>query len=236
LPNIFSQWILVVLIIVVLANWDRLQDPRVWLPALLLFLIGGVSHLGNLIVMGTLLVLLAGVSLLSAGESADRRAPRALLLLVAAGGLGSFLLYYAEFTGHMIQEARAVVDQKFGGGLRVAGTLDFAKVPVAISAAVIAGGTLGALVARDKATSLFQRALIAWFVSAGLFVVAAYLVGVYVRYNVFVLPALSLGVGMGCVWLLQRFRWSYLLIALYLAYVVWVGLSFWYQRVMYSYH
>jgi hypothetical protein len=236
LPNIFSQWILVVLLIVVLANWGRLYEPRVWSAALLLFVLGGVSHLGNLIVMTTLLLLIAGVDWLLAKEPSARRATRALLLLVAAGTIGSYLLYYADFTWHMFQEFQAVMDQKFGGGLRVAGTLDFAKVPVAISTVVIAGGTLGAFIGRRTVTPLLQRALLAWFVSAGLFVLAAYFVGVYVRYNVFVLPALSLGVGMGCVWLLGRSRWSYLAIAFYFAYVIWVGLSFWYQRVMYSYH
>jgi len=83
---------------------------------------------------------------------------------------------------------------------------------------------------------LLKRALLAWFVSAALFVAIAQFAGIYVRYNVFVLPALSIGVGLGCAWLARRGVWGVVAVALYLAYVLWVGLSFWYARVMFAYH
>ena len=221
---------------VVLANFSRLSDRAVFFSALFLFFVAGVSHLGNLIVMATLLVAISAVTLLLSSAKPDRKNAGILLLLVFAGSLLAFVLYYSDFVGLLVQEATGILVNKFGGGVRVAGTLNFAKVPLAISLAVIGGGLIGSLIGRPLMTPMFRRAMLAWYLSAGLFVLAAQFIGVYVRYNIFVLPALGIGVGLGCVWLLRRWRWSYPLVILYLGYVVWVGASFWFQRVMFSYH
>jgi hypothetical protein len=114
--------------------------------------------------------------------------------------------------------------------------LNFAKVPIAISAAVIAGGAIGTVLGWKRLAPIFQRALLAWLASAGVFVAFAQFVGVYVRYNIFALPALSLGAGLTCLWSIRRGWWGYILAAAYLLYVVWVGMSFWFSRVLFAYH
>lgn len=236
LPNIYSQWLLLALVTVVLGGYEHLSDPRVWLTVVFLYFVAGVSHIGNLIVMTAFLVTFAVVLMIWKPDGNVRRSARALGLAVAAGAVLTFALYYIDFTGLLWQEFIGLLQQKFGGGLRVAGTLAFSKVPVAISTAVIVGGLAGTVVGWKNISPLFQRALLAWFLSAALFVAIAQFAGIYVRYNIYVLPALSLGVGIGCAWLAPRGKWAYAAIALFLAYVIWVGLSFWFVRVMYVYH
>ena len=236
LPNIFSQWLLLALVVVVLGGYDHLTDRRVWLLVVFLYILAGVSHIGNLIVMTTLLTTFAVVLWVSPIDTATRLKARALLLTVLVGGTLTFLLYYIDFVVLLWNEFVGLLQKKFGGGLRVAGTLNFAKVPVAVSNAVIAGGLLGTAVTWREQPGLLKRALLAWFLSAALFVAIAQFAGIYVRYNVFVLPALSIGMGLGCAWLARRGVWGYVVVALYLAYVIWVGLSFWYVRVMFAYH
>ncbi|MBI4671389.1 MAG: hypothetical protein HY741_06930 [Chloroflexi bacterium] len=236
LPNIFSQWLLLALVVVVLGGYDHLRDRRVWLVVVFLYVVAGISHIGNLIVMTTLLVTFAAVLMLWSPDAESRPQARALLLAVVVGATLTFLLYYIDFTALLLSEFVGLLQKKFSGGLRVAGTLNFAKVPVAISNAVIAGGLLGTVIAWREQPALLKRALVAWFVSAALFVAIAQFAGIYVRYNIYVLPALSIGVGLGCAWLARRGIRAYFIVALYLAYVIWVGLSFWYVRVMFAYH
>jgi len=239
LPNIYSQWLLLALVTVVLGGYERLRTRRVWWSVVFLYFVAGVSHIGNLIVMTALLLTLALAVWLQPLDESARRNARALAWAVGAGAALAFGLYYIDFSGLLLSEFTGLLQQKFGGGLRVAGTLNFAKVPVAISAAVIVGGIGGAIVGWKTLPSLFQRALLAWFLSAALFVVIAQFAGIYVRYNIYALPALSLGVGIGGAWLTARGKWTfaaYAALALYLAYVLWVGLSFWFVRVLYVYH
>ncbi len=239
LPNIYSQWLLLALIAVVLGGYPKLRDRRVWLGIVFLFFSAGISHIGNLIVMTAFLAAFALALWLWAPDAAARQNARALALAIVAGIALSFALYYVDFTGLLWNEFVGLLQKKFGGGLRVAGTLAFAKVPVAISAAVIVGGLAGTAVGWKQIAPLLQRALLAWFLSAALFVAIAQFAGIYVRYNVYALPALALGVGIGCAWLTTRGKWTYAAYAalvFYLAYVIWVGLSFWFTRVMYVYH
>lgn len=241
LPNIFSQWLLLALVAVTLGGYGRLHERRVWLVLVFLFVVAGLSHIGNLIVMTTLLAALAVELALRAPGAVDRQQARALIVAVVAGTVLTFLLYYVDFTALLFGEFVGLLEKKFGGGLRVAGTLDFQKVPVAISAAVIAGGIAGVLItytrlARELIPPLLRRGLIAWLVSAAIFVLIAQFAGIYVRYNVFVLPALALGVGLGCAWLVRRGIWAQLATAGYLGYVVWTGLVYWMSRVMFAYH
>lgn len=236
LPNIYSQWLLLALVTVVLGGYAQLRDRRVWLIVVFLYFTAGVSHIGNLIVMTAFLVTLAVVCWIWKPDENARRNALALGLAVAAGAVLTFALYYSDFTGLLLQEFTGLLQLKFAGGLRVAGTLAFSKVPVAISTAVIVGGLAGTALGWKNTLPLFQRALLAWFLSATLFVATAQFAGIYVRYNIYVLPALSLGVGIGCAWFAPRGRWAYAGIGLFLAYVIWVGLSFWFERVMYVYH
>ncbi len=239
IPNLFSQTLLLTLIVVVLANYRRMDQPAVWIPTVFLVIVAGVSHMGNLIVMETLLGAFAIGWYVFPASPTDRRAALFLVLAAGVGLVLSVALYYADFAGLLYGEFLGLVQKRFGGGLRVAGTLDFAKVPVAISAVVIAGGLLAVPFSWKRVEPFFRRAWLAWLAAAGIFVALAQFAGMYVRYNIFVLPVLGLGVGLGATWLgshFRRLRAGYLLVAVYMAYVIWTGVWFWFNRVMFTYH
>ena len=93
------------------------------------------------------------------------------------------------------------------------------------AAACVAGVRLLFAKGQERALGWLVTAIV---VTAGIFAAIHVATGLWVRYFVFLSPALAIGLGVGLAWLASRGRWARGLVWLTLAYCTVSSLLFWF--------
>jgi len=231
--NLFGQWATLAVLTLAIAHYADLTRPRVF--ALLVALLGLalLSHPGTFVLTVALIPLLALG--LASNHRDDRRGAVALLAALAVAGAVVYALYYVHFTGLVLGEVRNIL-----GGTRdvTAGDNDRGWEPAYITnrlfvmpfalyfaAACVAGVRLLFAKGQERALGWLVTAIV---VTVGIFAAIHVATGLWVRYFVFLSPALAIGLGVGLAWLASRGRWARGLVWLTLAYCTVSSLLFWF--------
>jgi hypothetical protein len=74
-----------------------------------------------------------------------------------------------------------------------------------------------------------------WLVVAAVMLVVGIVARLYVRYPLFILPAVALGSGVALAWLVRRWRWGWIAATLLLAFSAVTTLLMWYDRIVYAF-
>ena len=232
--NLFGQWATLAVLTLTIAHYDDLAHPKVF--ALLVALLGLalLSHPGTFVLTVALIPLLALALALTHRD--DRRGAVMLLAGLAVAGAIVYGLYYVHFTGLVLGELRTILN---GTRDATAGENDRGWEPAYITnrlfvmpftlyfaAACITGVRL--LFAQGRARTLGWL-VTAIVVTASVFAAIHVATGLWVRYFVFLTPALAIGLGVGLAWLASRGRWARGLVWLTLAYCTVSSLIFWFS-------
>lgn len=238
--NIFAQAAADILFALLLAA--PLDRPRVWLPALFLFVLAAAAHLGvflSLLVWMPLAVLFRPF----ARDPNARRETAALLGLCAAGLALAALLYYAEFADALLAQSRAFI-QDFGAG-RAAGSggVTWARVgDVArytaeqFGWALLAAGVVGIAWAWGQFTRRARSIWSAWLLVGVLFALVTLGASFSTRYTLWAAPGLALSGAavLGALWSRPRAARlvTYAICLFALLQTSWI----WFDRVWNAYH
>lgn len=229
--NLFGQWTTLVVLTLVIGHWADLPK-RAFLGTLVVFLsLTLLSHPGTFVLTVALLPLLG----LAFGlvQPTERRSVLALAAALILSVLVVYLLYYRFFTTLLIDGVRGMLtgtaptlpdnaDDSRGWEANYV-YLRFFALPFLLyfAAALVAGVSL----ARQRIA--LGWALLALLLTGTIFAIVHITVGVWVRYFVFVSPALAIGAALGVAWFLQRGRLGKIVAYAALAYFTTAGLYFW---------
>lgn len=212
-PNLFGQWATLAVLTLAIGHWDDLARPKLF-GALVLFLsLALLSHPGTFVLTLALIPILAG-----ARAASDRDARRGAVWLLAAlvvAIVAAYALYYRHFSGLLFDQLRgwfsgtsAVPDDAPGWEWRyIALRLRMFPFALYFAAACITGIAL-VWGRRSRGQRALGWTVIAILATATLFGAVHILAGVWVRYFVFVSPALAIGAGVAAAWLLRHGRWG----------------------------
>lgn len=229
-PNLFGQFATLVALTLVVGHWDDLVRLRWWLALAIMLAVALLSHPGTFVLTLALLPLLAGA--LAFGQGANRRSAGALALACGAAVAIAYALYYRHFAVLLVDQARAAVA---GAEVLPDGvSADRSWIPSYIGRRVFALPFFlyfALAWATGVRLALARRplgwALLAVLLTATFFAVVHLLAGVWVRYFVFLGPALAIGAGVALGWLWRRARWGKLATYATLAYCLAAAGSFW---------
>lgn len=232
--NLFGQWATLAVLTLAIAHYADLTRPKVF--ALLVALLGLalLSHPGTFVLTVALIPLLALALALT--HRADRRGAVALLAGLAVAGAIVYALYYVHFTGLVLGELRNILggtrDATAGENDRgweaayITNRLFVMPFTLYFAAACITGVRLIFAQGRERALGWLVTAIV---VTASIFAAIHVATGLWVRYFVFLTPALAIGLGVGLAWLASRGRWARGIVWLTLAYCTASSLIFWFS-------
>jgi hypothetical protein len=232
-PNLFGQWATLAVVTLAIAHYADLARPKFFAALVALLALALLSHPGTFVLTIALIPILALALALTTGRENGRRGAVALVAALAFAGALVYLLYYRHFTDLVAGQVRDWL-----AGTTDATTADdrgweddyirlrvFAFPFVLYFAAAWVAGIRLAF-ARGLARALGWL-LIAILVTASIFGAVHVATGVWVRYFVFVSPALAIGAGLALAWATTRGRWGQALAGLALAYGTCASLIFW---------
>ena len=190
-----------------------------------------LSHPGTFVLTIAAVPLLAVALFFTAGRDGDRRGSFAIVGALGIAGLVVFALYYRHFVGLVGAQARELLagtDAPTERGWEAAyiGNRLFV-LPFAAYFVVVCATGISLLFSRGR------ERVIGWLMASivlttALFAAIHVLVGVWVRYFVFLAPALAIGLGLGIAWLAVRGRWGRVLATIALAYCAVTSIVFWF--------
>ncbi len=230
--NLFGQWTTLVVLTIVIGHWDDLPKPA-FLGTLVVFLsLTLLSHPGTFVLTVALLPPLAIILWLVRRDG--RGSALALLGALALSGVVVYLLYYRFFTELLVDSIRSMFT---GVAVLPAGADDergwepnyvrlrlFAfPFLLYVTTALIAGIRL----ARER--SRLGWAILAILATGVCFGIVHLTAGIWVRYFIFVSPALAIAAAIAVAWLWGRGRLGRLLGAAALAYCTVASLAFWFS-------
>ena len=232
--NLFGQWATLAVVTLAVAHYTDLTRPKFFAALTVLLSLALLSHPGTF-VLTLIAVPLLAVALFFANGRADRHGALALLAALGLAGLIVFALYYRHFTGLVGQQAKdllagtdttgdAPTDRGWEGAYIRNRLFVF---PFAAYFVVTCAAGLGLLrrAGRERAVGWLIAAIVLTTIIFGAVHVT---VGVWVRYFVFLAPALTIGIGVGLAWLAGRGRWGRGLATIALAYCAASSLIFWF--------
>ncbi len=261
--NILGQWLFLLLVALVVSPAGRLERWPRWLLAAGALLLAVLAHPGTVLLTAGLLGALVVTAGLDPPRAWPRPAAGRWALAGLAAVILSLGLYYSHFVPTMLDSLRqmgqgANVEQPTHGGFLVRGpVLDAGLGLVAVEVGsraeavfaaarelaaearayyhtaplVLALAALPGLVWERRA--LAARLLGLAFVVALLFAAVGLALNLYVRYMYFLLPFVALGAGW---WLarLGRRGWAGRAVGVLAGvFLLWTGLAFWVQHVLY---
>lgn len=232
--NLFGQWATLAALTLAVAHYSDLVRPKFFVALTAILSLALLSHPGTFVLTVSAVPLLAFILFFANGR-AERRNALAIGAALTLAGAIVFVLYYRHFTDLVLTQARDLVaGTNTGEAPPEAPGWELAYIRnrlfVFPFAAYFAITCLAAL-------SLLRRAgrerTIGWLVAAivltsAIFAAVHVGIGVWVRYFVFLAPALAIGLGVGLAWLASRGRWARGLAALGLAYCAASSLIFWF--------
>jgi len=155
---------------------------------------------------------------------------------LAVAGASVYALYSVHFTGLVLDEVRGILggtrDTTVGDNDRgwepayIANRLFVLPFALYFAAACITGGRLIFAKGQERALGWLVTAIV---VTASIFAAIHVATGLWVRYFVFLTPALAIGLGVGLAWLASRGRWERGLVWPALAYYTASSLIFWFS-------
>jgi hypothetical protein len=232
--NLFGQWVTLAVLTLTVAHYAELTRPKVFVLLVGLLGLALLSHPGTFVLTVGLIPLLALA--LAFNHRADRRGAVALVAALALAGAIVYALYYVHFTGLVLGEVRSILagtrDATGGGNDRgwedeyIANRLFVLPFALYFVAACITGARLLFAQGRERVLGWLVTAIIA---TASIFAVIHVATGLWVRYFVFLTPALAIGLGVGLAWLTTRGRWARGIVWLALAYCTASSLIFWFS-------
>jgi hypothetical protein len=229
--NLFGQWTTLVVLTLVVGHWTDLPKPAFFAALVAFLALTLLSHPGTFVLTVALLPVLAVALWL---VRRDRwRSAVALLGALALGALIVYLLYYRFFTEAVIAQARGMLA---GVSADVPGAdAERGWEPSYIALRLFAFPFLLYAVAALVAgiCLAFARNALGWTILAMLATAAFFggvhlTAGVWVRYFVFVSPALAMGAGIATAWCLRRGTLGRVAATAALAYGTTAALSFWF--------
>lgn len=229
-PNLFGQFVTLVALALVVGHWDDLARPRWCLALAGVLTVALLSHPGTFVLTLALLPVLAGA--LTIGQHGRRRGVAALALACGAAVAIAYALYYRHFAGLLLDQLRAAA---VGADVLPAGvSADRSWVPAYIGRRVFALPfllyftlTWVAGIGLAFARRPLGWALLAILLTATAFAAVHVVAGVWVRYFVFVSPALAMGTGVALGWLVRRGRWGQVVTYVTLTYGLAAASHFW---------
>lgn len=232
--NLFGQWATLAVLTLTIAHYADLSRPKVFAALVALLGLTLLSHPGTFVLTVAMIPLLALA--LAVNHRDDRRGAFALLAALGVAGAIVYALYYVHFTGLVVQEVRDLLaGTRNTNGVQndrgwedeyIANRLFVMPFALYFAAACIAGVRLLLTRGRERAVGWLIAALIGTAVGFGIIHVAT---GLWVRYFVFLTPALAIGLGVGLAWLVTRGRWGQGLAWLALTYCAVSSLLFWFS-------
>jgi hypothetical protein len=232
--NLFGQWATLAVLTLAIAHYADLTRPKVFAILVALLGLALLSHPGTFVLTVALIPLLAlGLAF---NHRNDRRGAVALVAALAAAGVLVYALYYVHFTGLVLGEVRSILsgtrDATAGDNDRgweaayITNRLFVMPFTLYFAAACITGARLLFTQGRERALGWLVTAIV---ITASIFAAIHVATGLWVRYFVFLSPALAIGLGIGLAWLTTRGRWARGLVWLTLAYCTVSSLIFWFS-------
>ena len=230
--NLFGQWATLLVLTIAIGHYADLARPKVFLALVLALALALLSHPGTFALTVALLPPLAVALALAAGRGGDRRGAALLLLALALSGLLVYALYYRHFAGTLVEQVRDVIAGKQAdpGAPTDRGWEDeyirnrVFRFPFALY--FVASGVAGLWLAWGRQRRL-GWVLLTMLLTSSLFAAVHVLFGVWVRYFVFLGPALAIGAGVVVAWLARRGRLGRWLAYGAVGYGAVSGLVFW---------
>lgn len=234
--NLFGQWATLAVITIAVAHYADLLNPKFFAALVLLLSLALLSHPGTFVLTVVAVPLLAMALFITAGRNSDRRGSFAIVGALGIAGLIVFALYYRHFVDLVGQQARelfAGTETQPGAPTDAPGwevtyignrlfVLPFALYFVVVCAT---GSSLLFSKGRERMIGWLMASIV---LTTVLFAAVHVFVGVWVRYFVFLAPALAIGLGIGIAWLAIRGRWGRALATIALAYTAVTSIAFWF--------
>lgn len=249
-PTTVSLYGAFLFLVLLVAAYDRLRRPAVFLGLLALLTATMLLYTVTAVFIGLFLLLfLAAVAW--RGDATARRglAPTAALLVLASAL--AFVAYYVQYIGPLLTVTLPAFRAQLaaGGSLGAAGaSLPFTSYLAGYLAILFDYGVLISLLLAPFGVWVLLRGahhrlagplLAAWFAVFVLFVVVGARVDMVNKQTWFILPALALGAGVACDALLARGPRAWLsraAVGLYAAHLTIAGLALWVGRIFYTRH
>lgn len=247
-PTMVSQWCAFLFLTLLAANFGSLRRPPVFLGLLALLTLTMLLYTVTAVFIGTLLVAIMA-ALRWHGAPEERRGVAPLAAILAGASALAFLGYYVQYAGPLLAQTLPAFRGELGQGdalgiprdplpaylRRYAGNL--VAYGVVISFLLAPFGAR--LLLRATANRLAAPLLGAWFAVFALFFIAGTRIDMVSKEIWFILPAAAICAGVACDALLRRWQdrrgWGRLgraLVALYLAHLVWGGVTLWLARII----
>jgi hypothetical protein len=204
-PNLFGQWATLLTVTLAVAHREALHRPRFFGALVVALCLTLLSHPGTFVLTLALIPLLAAV--LAVADPANRRGAAVLLAAFGISLLVVYALYYRHFAGLLLDQVRAGLTPDASAGTADERGWEPAYIRLRVfafpfllyfAAAWVAGIRLA--VARH----VLGWTLLAILTTAAVFAAVHVAIGVWVRYFVFVSPALAIGMGLALAWVLRR--------------------------------
>ncbi|MDQ5854685.1 MAG: hypothetical protein M3380_21960, partial [Chloroflexota bacterium] len=226
-PQIAGQWLLVLLALLV--ERRNSTSRYAWFVAGVVLALALLTHNSALFLGG---VWLAGYVLL-----ASRFQPQSLWkrwgVILLASSLVATLLLYADSVGlYLGGFARGATETSVDESLRVVligKGLRSSVRPLGLMLCV-----LSVVMVLRRAPTTYHLLVVAWLLSAGLFLAVDLLFGLQVRYAYFAIPVICAGFGLLLDGLMRRGRWGWLIGWSAIAITSLAGLSLWYAGVIWN--
>jgi hypothetical protein len=234
--NLFGQWATLAVLTVAVAHYADLLKPKFFVALVVLMSLALLSHPGTFVLTVVAVPLLAVALYFTVGRDGDRRGAYAIVAALGLAGLLVFALYYRHFVGLVSQQARDLIagadrptdapTDAPGWEAAYIGNRLFA-LPFALYFVVVCATGIGLLFnkGRERVIGWLMASII---LTSVLFAAIHVFVGVWVRYFVFLAPALAIGLGLGIAWLTVRGRWGRALATIALVYCAATSVIFWF--------
>jgi hypothetical protein len=232
--NLFGQWATLVALTLAVAHYSDLARPKFFAALTVVLSLALLSHPGTFVLTVTAVPLLALILFFANGR-AERRNALAIGAALTLAGAIVFALYYRHFTDLVFTQARELIaGSDTGDAPPEAPGWELAYIRNRLFVFPFAAYfTITCLTALGLLRRAGRERTIGWLITAivltsAIFAAVHVGIGVWVRYFVFLAPALAIGLGVGLAWLVSRGRWARGLAALGLAYCAASSLIFWF--------
>ncbi len=204
-PNLFGQWATLLTVTLAVAHREALHRPRLFGALVVALCLTLLSHPGTFVLTLALIPLLAAV--LAVVDPTNRRGAAMLLAAFGISLLVVYALYYRHFADLLLDQLRAGFTADASAGTADERGWEPAYIRLRVfafpfllyfAAAWVAGIRLA------LARHVLGWTLLAILTTALVFAAVHVALGVWVRYFVFVSPALAIGMGLALAWVLRR--------------------------------
>lgn len=241
--NLFGQGVATIALVALISTWGHWTSPRIAALLTLLLILALLGHFG--VFLSLLVTLPCLIVVAATGGAPGRRQALALLGCFLVALLVSWAIYYRFFGDLLLGHLRDFLggNTQARGGAVAEATLaqrlrnEFGALLLWWGWPALPLGLAGAALLAVKERTLPVRLTLTWLGTAVLFIVAALVAGLSVRYHLFVAAPLAIAAGwaLWSIWRSHRIAGP-LISSLLLGFWLWQGLSYWAGNVLHAYH